>query len=169
MRSIPPFLLLWVLSLALAACGYHLPGGGGGFPAGITSVYLQPDPPGSPLAHALSQALRQDPSVQWVEQEGAAGGILRIQGGEMEVHQVGIGSEGVATAYEVRVTADYHLVKGAGGAVVNSQRGLEVRKTYPYNPATNNPAAEAVNQRRAARQAAQELAREILTAIKEPT
>ncbi|MFA9460401.1 LPS assembly lipoprotein LptE [Thiohalorhabdus methylotrophus] len=112
-------MLLFAVLVALTACGYRFPGGGG-FPGGIQSVYLEVDPEDSPLAQALEETLSRDRNVELVASPAAADAVLQVQGGEISSSSAAIGESGVATEYEVAVRADYRLIRdraaGDGGA-----------------------------------------------------
>jgi hypothetical protein len=79
-----------------------------------------------------------------------------------------IDRSGVATEYEVRLRADFRLVKRTpqGEEAVRGRKGLEARSTYPFE-GTTNPAAEEANKRRAGQQAAEKLADRILATIRQ--
>mgnify|MGYP006290664421 CR=1 FL=1 len=150
-----------LLLLLPAACGYHFPGGGG-FPAGIESVRLEAEPPDTPLARALETALRRDDRVRLVTGAEAADAVLQVRGGRPSSRAAAIDPSGVATEYEVEVTADFRLMKA--GTAVRSAQGLEVQRTFPFG-AAGSPTADEANKRRAGRQASEELARQILSAL----
>jgi|GEM_PF-6001997 len=152
--------------LLVAACGYNFPGAGA-FPADIRKLYLEVTPADSPLARALTDALRRDDTVALVDGRGDADGVLVVTGGGITSRAAAIDPSGVATEYEVTVRADYRLLKPGreAGEVVREARGLARSSTYPFQ-GTTNPTAEEANKRRAGRQAAEELARRILQSIK---
>ncbi|NIU78703.1 MAG: hypothetical protein GWN71_35675, partial [Gammaproteobacteria bacterium] len=61
-----------------------------------------------------------------------------VRGGRPSSRAAAIDPSGVATEYEVRVTADFRLVKaGAAGAPVRSGENLEVRSTFPFEGTTS--------------------------------
>lgn len=166
-RAVPGAAALLVLALLLAGCGYRFPGGGA-FPAGIRSVHLAAEPADTPLARALNDALRRDATVELAGAPEGADGVLRVKGGEVTSRAAAIDRSGVATEYEVRLRADFRLVKRTpeGEEAVRGREGLEARSTYPYQGDTN-PAAEEANRRRAGQQAAEKLADRILAAIRQ--
>ena len=153
--------------LLLAGCGYHFPGKGG-FPAGIQSVHLAAEPADTPLARALAEALRRDSRIELAGVAEGADAVLRVSGGEMTSRAAAIDRSGVATEYEVRLSADFRLVKRTpeGEETLRAREGLAVSSTYPFEGVTS-PAAEEANKRRAGRQAARELAERILSAIRQ--
>jgi LPS-assembly lipoprotein len=161
-----PGALVLAALIAVTACGYHFPGAGA-FPAGIRSVHLEAEPADSPLARALTDALRRDGAVDLVDERAAADGVLRVSGGGISTRAAAINPSGVATEYEVTVRADYRLIKPGreAGELVRQASGLSRSSTYPYQAQTS-PAVEEANQRRAGRQAAEELAQRILQSIK---
>jgi len=154
------------LALLVTACGYHFPGAGA-FPAEIRTVYLEAKPADTPLARALTDALRRDGTVALVDERSVADGILMLSGGGISTRAAAIDTSGVATEYEVTVSADYRLLKPGrqAGELVREASGLSRSSTYPYQAQTS-PAVEEANKRRAGRQAAEELAQRILQSIK---
>jgi outer membrane lipopolysaccharide assembly protein LptE/RlpB len=103
--------------------------------------------------------------VTLVEEGAEADGHLLVRGGEPRTGAAAIGPQGVATEYEVVLSADFRLERPEGGEAVRAARGLEVRRTYPYGDDVS-PAVAETNKRRAARQAARELAGRLLGAVK---
>ncbi|HKL78228.1 MAG TPA: LPS assembly lipoprotein LptE [Gammaproteobacteria bacterium] len=132
-------------------------------------MHLVAEPAESPLAAALATALRRDSQVSLAETAEGADGILRVSGGKPSSRPAAIDQSGVATEYEVRLGADFRLLQRTpqGEEPVVARKGLEVRTTYPYQEGATSPAVEEANKRRAARQAANDLAERILSAIRQ--
>ena len=151
----------------LAGCGYHFPGGGA-FPAGIESVHLKMEGGDPPLRRALERQLRRDDRITLEASASAADAVLEITGGAVRSSAATLNPQGVAEEYEVRLTAGYRLLlRGPEGEEAVAERSrLEASRTYPYGENLSPTAAEA-NRRRAAEQAAGELAGEILRSIRE--
>jgi outer membrane lipopolysaccharide assembly protein LptE/RlpB len=149
----------------LAGCGYHFPGGGS-FPAGIESVYLEMAAGDSPLRRALERGLRRDGDIRLAGSPSAADAVLRISGGGVRSSAAALNEQGVATEYEVSLSAGYELLLRTpeGEEPVQSRSGLNASRTFPY---ADSPTQDEANQREAAEEAAQELARRILRSIRE--
>lgn len=154
------------LTMLLAGCGYHFPGGGQ-FPAGIESVYLEMEAGDSPLRRAVERQLERDDRIQLVESEAGADAVLVITDGEVRSSAATLNPQGVAEEYEVRLSAGYRLLQRTpeGEEEVQGRSGLSASETFPYNQ--NSPTAVEANRRQAAEDAAEDLAGRILRSIRE--
>lgn len=166
MRRLAADAALLAVVLLAAGCGYHFPGGGQ-FPAGIKSVHLKMEGGDSPLRRALERQLRRDERISLEASASAADAVLEISGGTVRTRAAALDPQGVATEYQVQLKAGYRLLKRGpdGLETVRERSGLQAGQTYPYN--AGNPTADEANRRRAAEQAAGQLATEILRSIRE--
>ncbi|MCK7595181.1 LPS assembly lipoprotein LptE [Pseudomarimonas salicorniae] len=122
-------LVLLLLCMALAACGFQLRQELA-LPAGLDAIRVETGDPYGPLQRRLEQALQRAGAST------AAGSpaVLRVLNARIEQKPLSIGIGGRVQEYLLQYTAEIELLDGAGRAILPRQ-SLELEREYRFDTA----------------------------------
>ena len=129
LHAFPGSLLLMIIAVSLAGCGFHLRGSEA-LPPEMAVTYIQSSSPFSTLVDDFAVALRAR-GAKVTERLEDATAVLRIQDNDRERDVLSVNTSGKVLEYELRQTIQFAVATADNLPIVESQT-VTMRRAYLY-------------------------------------
>jgi len=123
------FLLLLVLALSLAACGFHLRGSGESSQLPFRAIYVGG---ASPVVEPLQRYVRLSPGTTLLKSPAGAEAMIQIEQEKTDKVIRTLSSAGKVLEYELRHSISYRL-RGPGGATLLPSADIQSKRYLTYH------------------------------------
>jgi len=125
-----PFVLVALLALPLAACGFHLRREAQ-LPASMQRMHIEIADASSALAKGLAKALPRS-GVQVVDAAGTDVAVMKVSTNTLSTDVLSVGGNARATEYALRYHVEFSVDDSAGAAIVLKQT-IELSRDFTFD------------------------------------